>query len=163
MLRSARISPLSTGAAMSDLHEGGCICGAIRYRTHGKPERVAACYCTFCQKRTGGALSIHAWFPESAVELIGSSLSTYETRSDENNNWLRLHFCARCGTTVMITLEKRQDVRLITAGTLDDPNSVKIDAHIFTRSAQQWMAFPKNAACFETTSFAGVRREPTTR
>ena len=144
---------------MTDLREGGCACGAIRYRVRGKPERVAACYCTFCQRRTGGALSIHAWFPKDAVALTGSGLSTYETRSDENNNWVRLHFCGRCATTLMITLEKRQDVRLITGGTLDDPNSIEIDAHIFTRSAQHWMAFPKNAACYETTSFAGIRRQ----
>jgi hypothetical protein len=62
---------------MSDVHEGGCLCRAIRYRVTGDPMRVSACYCTFCQRRTGGALSIHAFFDEQNIELIGDGLTTY--------------------------------------------------------------------------------------
>jgi hypothetical protein len=38
---------------MAEVHEGGCVCGAIRYRVTADPLRVCACYCTFCQRRTG--------------------------------------------------------------------------------------------------------------
>jgi hypothetical protein len=60
---------------MTGVHEGGCLCRAIRYRVTGSPLRVSACYCTFCQRRTGGALSVHAFFDEQNIELIGDGLT----------------------------------------------------------------------------------------
>ena len=48
-----------------------------------QPDAVSACYCTFCQRRTGGALSIHAFFDEQNIELIGDGLTTYEHHSDK--------------------------------------------------------------------------------
>ena len=110
---------------MSEVHEGGCLCRTIRYRITGEPLRVSACYCTFCQRRTGGALSIHAFFDEQNIESTGGGLTTYEQRSDESNLWLRLHFCNRCATTVMLSLEKFPGVRIVTGGTSTTPTGSK--------------------------------------
>lgn len=144
---------------MSEVHGGGCLCKAIRYRVKGDPLRVSACYCTFCQRRTGGAFSIHAFFNEQNVESEGDGLATYEHHSDESALWLRLHFCNRCGTTVMLTLEKFPGVRIITGGTFDDPNWFKIDRHVWTRSAQHWVVLPQDVPCFEKGSQeAKIRR-----
>jgi hypothetical protein len=140
------------GFSMAEIHEGGCVCRAIRYRVNGTPLRVSACYCTFCQRRTGGALSIHAFFDEQNIESAGDGLTTYEQRSDESNLWLRLHFCNRCATTVMLSLEKFPGVRIVTGGTFDDPNWIKINRHVWTRSAQHWMVFPHNVDRFEKNS-----------
>ena len=107
---------------MAEAHEGGCLCGAIRYRVTGKPQRVGACHCTFCQRRTSSAFSIHAFFEEKNVECTGDGLTAYEERSDESNLRLWLHFCKRCATTVMLTVERFPGLRIITGGTFDDPN-----------------------------------------
>ena len=137
---------------MAEIHEGGCLCGAIRYRVTGKPQRVGACHCTFCQRRTGSAFSVHAFFDEKNVECSGDGLTTYEERSDESNLGLCLHFCKRCATTVMLTVERFPGMRLITGGTFDDPNWFKIDRHIWTRSALHWMVFSPDVARFEKGS-----------
>ena len=134
---------------MSEVHEGGCLCRAIRYRVKGNPLLAIVCHCTFCQRRTGSAFATNVLFEEENVELTGGELTTYEHRSDESNHLLRLNFCNRCGTTVMVTVEHRPGIRTITVGTLDDPNWVKIERHIWTRSAQHWMVFPQNVDCFE--------------
>jgi len=42
----------------TEIHEGGCVCGGVRYRTTGKPQRVSACACTWCQKRSGAAFGL---------------------------------------------------------------------------------------------------------
>jgi len=40
---------------MPMIHEGGCLCGEIRYETMAEPVRVTICHCTFCQRLTGSA------------------------------------------------------------------------------------------------------------
>ena len=137
---------------MFEVHEGGCLCRTIRYCVRGNPLRVSACYCTFCQRRTGGALSIHAFFDEQNIELTGDMLSTYEQPSDESNLWLRLHFCKRCATTVMLSLQKFPGLRIVTGGSFDEPNWIEIDRHVWTRSAQHWVVFPQNVDRFEKSS-----------
>ena len=137
---------------MPEVHEGGCLCGAIRYRVRGNPLRTYVCHCTFCQRFTGSPFATIVWFEEENVELTGDGLTTYEHRSDESDHLLRLRFCNRCGTTVTFTLEHRPGVRMITVGTLDDPNWVKIERHVWTRSAQHWVVIPQNVDCFEKSS-----------
>ena len=137
---------------MAEVHEGGCLCGAIRYRVNGNPQRASVCHCTFCQRRTGSSFGFDAFFEEQNIEFTGDELTTYEDRSDESNNWVRLHFCKRCGTTVMIKTERFPGEPIITGGTFDDPNWVKIDRHIWTRSAQHWEVLPQNVDCFEKSS-----------
>jgi hypothetical protein len=137
---------------MFEVHEGGCLCRTIRYCVRGNPLRVSACYCTFCQRRTGGALSIHAFFDEQNIELTGDMLSTYEQPSDESNLWLRLHFCKRCATTVMLSLQQFPGLRIVTGGSFDEPNWIEIDRHVWTRSAQHWVVFPQNVNRFEKSS-----------
>jgi hypothetical protein len=141
---------------LPEVREGGCLCGTIRYRTWGKPKRVTVCHSTFCQRRTGGAVSIHVWFDESDVALTGTEIATYEQRSYENNCFLRLHFCKLCATTVMLTLEKRPGFRLIAGGTLDDPKSVEVDFYVWRRSSQPWRCLPEDVTSYETTSPSGA-------
>ena len=130
---------------MASTHEGGCLCGAIRYRVSGLPAIVQACHCTFCQKRTGSAFALIAAFREEQVELTGTAITQYEYRSDESHRWLRSHFCSRCGTPVLITLEKNPGVRAIQGGTFDDPGWLRPTRHIWTRSAHDWIVFPPDA------------------
>ncbi len=143
---------------MPEVHEGGCLCRAIRYRVTDNPQKVSVCHCTFCQRRTGSSFGFHAFFEKQNVEFTGEELTTYEHRSDESNNWLRLHFCKRCGTTVMMTIEKYPGLLLIMGGTLDDPNWIKINMHVWTRSAQHWEVLPQNVDCFEKSSQGSLAR-----
>lgn len=135
---------------MSDIHEGGCLCGAVRYRTVGEPLLATVCHCKFCQRRTGSAFSEPVFFKTEQIEFSGGALSSYEHRSDESGRWLRLEFCARCGTTLAWTAERRPGARGINGGTFDDPDWVQIRRrHIWTRSAQSWVVIPADAECFE--------------
>lgn len=137
---------------MPDVHEGGCLCGALRYRVRGNPLNTFVCHCTFCQRRTGSAFSLVIVFGDGQVEMSGSTITEYEHRSDESHRWVRLQFCNRCGTTVSGTLEHAPGARVISGGTFDDPNWLRLDHHIWTRSAQHWMAFPTDVERFEQAS-----------
>jgi hypothetical protein len=78
---------------MTDLHEGGCLCGDIRYRVRGLPLEAIVCHCTSCQRHTGGTFRVAGFFPAENVEYAGPSPTTFEHRSDESDRWLRLEFC----------------------------------------------------------------------
>lgn len=138
---------------MSIQHQGGCVCGSARYVTTGAPLRVTVCHCTWCQRRTGTAFAVIAAFDENKVEVNGGPLTKYRHISDESGRWLDLEFCPKCGTNVGFTLEWRPGVRIIDAGTFDDPSWIRADRHrfryIFLRSAQKWSEVPAGAEKYE--------------
>ncbi len=134
---------------MSEIHEGGCLCGSVRYKATGAPVAVTVCHCKFCQRRTGSAFSEPVHFRFEQVTVSGGPLSTYEHRSDESHRWLRMEFCPKCGTTVRWTAERRPGTYGIPGGTFDDSGWFRIERHIWTRSAQPWVAIPADAETFE--------------
>lgn len=134
---------------MDNMHEGGCLCGSVRYRVQGEPAIGMVCHCRFCQRRLATAFAMIAYFAENQVEMLQGELSTYEHRSDETSRWLRLQFCPRCGTTICHTAEARPGFRGIAAGTFDDPDWFKIERHIWTRSARPWVSIPAGVQVFD--------------
>ncbi len=133
---------------MSETHEGGCVCGAVRYRVTGAPVRTGVCHCTFCQRRTGSAFGIVVYFRQDDVEITRGVLKSYAHRSDESDRWLRMEFCPECGTTVTWTLELLPGGRGIAGGTFDDPGWLKIERHSWTRSAHPWVKIPAGVESF---------------
>ena len=69
---------------MSDIHTGGCVCGAVRYRVTGRPAFGVVCHCKFCQRRLASAFAMVAQFDEKNVEITQGELREYEHRSDES-------------------------------------------------------------------------------
>ena len=136
---------------MAQIHEGGCHCGAVRFRTTNEPVRKAACHCRSCQRRTGSAFGMGAYFNASDVELRGE-LRTYEHRSDESGRWLRMQFCPKCGSTVTWTLELYPGLRALAVGSFDDPDWLAISRHVWTRSKHEWFTCPQGAEVFEKGS-----------
>lgn len=130
------------------MHEGGCLCGAVRYRVKAEPVRASICHCRNCQRRTGSAFGIGAYFKQADVEFLGD-LKSFEYRSDESGRWLRTEFCPNCGTTLSWTAEALAGLRAIAGGSFDDPNWLKIDRHGWTRSKQKWFVCPPDALVFE--------------
>ncbi len=133
---------------MSDTHEGGCACGAVRYRVHGSPAVGTVCHCRFCQKRLASAFAVLASFKEEAVEILQGELKEVEHRSDVSGRWLRMSFCPKCGTTLSHVSELRPGMRAVAAGTFDDPAWFKIDRHIWLQSRLPWVVVPENVATY---------------
>lgn len=137
---------------MGEMQEGGCVCKAVRYRVKFAPQAGLVCHCTWCQRRSGSAFSFVAYFNDADVEFLQGRLTRYEHRSDETARWLRIEFCPVCGTPVTHTTELRPGLRGISAGTLDNPDSFRIDRHIWTRSARPWVAIPESVDVYDKGS-----------
>lgn len=130
--------------------EGGCVCGAVRYRVKDNPVRGSICHCTFCQRRTGSAFGYGAYFRQEDIEFLkNGERRTYEHRSDETGRYIRVEFCTRCGTQVTWTVEALPGLRAIGVGTLDDPKSVSIKRFGWFRSAHPWITPPVGFEVYE--------------
>lgn len=125
-----------------EIHEGGCVCGGVRYRTSGRPKRVSGCACRWCQKRTGSALGISVYFGEEAVTFSQGERQTYRLYSDAGR-WIDTEFCTTCGTTVTWTLEFLPGYRGIAGGTFDQPTFwYDLERFVFARSKPDWLKIP---------------------
>src|SRR5687768_7263514 len=136
------------------MHEGGCLCGAVRYRVTNAPFRTGVCHCRFCQRRTGSAFGVGVYFKKDDFALTRGSLKSYQYRSDETGRWLRMEFCPECGTTVTWLLEVFPDGRGVAGGSFDDPSWLKIERHSWTRSKLHWVPIPAEAETFEKSALA---------
>ena len=128
--------------------EGGCLCGKVRFRAHKPPVRTFACHCTFCQRVTGSAFYAESIFEVDSVEFNAGELSKYEHVSDNSQKKVVVEFCPNCGTTIGLTFERWPSMRAISRGCYDNPNSVDISSHIWTRSAQTGVVLPALVDCY---------------
>jgi len=134
---------------MTTTHEGGCQCGAVRFRTSAEPQRVIVCHCATCKQRTGAAYGIGLYFNEADIEFLQGKMRTFEFYSDESKRWLRNEFCENCGSAVTWTLELRPGLRAIAGGAYDNPDWFEIPTHIWTRSARSDMCYPDHVKQYE--------------
>jgi hypothetical protein len=133
--------------------EGRCLCAAVRLRATRAPLRTLACHCTFCQRLTGTAFHVESIFAAAAVEFDGAELRTWEHVSDTSGKKVFVQFCPRCGTTVGLAFERWADLRAVSRSCFDDPGTLGIDAHIWTRSAQPGVVLPAGVDCFEQARY----------
>ena len=133
---------------MSELHEGGCLCGNVRFRAAGTPLRTLACHCRFCQRMTGSSYYAESMYPIDAVKFNDAAMSRYEHTSEGSGKVVYVHFCPKCGTAVTLTFERWPEYRAVSRGTFDEPNRMVISSHIWTESAQTGVALPPKTDCF---------------
>ena len=134
----------------TEVHEGGCVCGAVRYRTTAAPKRVSACACRWCQKRTGSALGISVYFDKRDVTFLHETPRLYRLKSDAGR-WIETQFCDNCGTTVGWTLEFLPDCQGIAGGTFDQPTFwYHLERFVFARSKPNWLTIPHGIEVWET-------------
>ena len=130
--------------------EGGCSCGAIRYKLTESPLIVHACHCRDCQRVTGSGFVINIWIEREFVKRTGATPKSVTLKGGTGQDH-DAFFCDKCGTYVWSRYHIAPgDALFVRAGTLDNPNAVKPDVHIFTRSKLPWLRLPDGATAFET-------------
>ena len=126
--------------------EGGCACGAVRYRLASEPLFVHCCHCLNCQRQTGSAFVLNVLIETDRVELLeGEPEPVAVPRSGGKKQ--KIWRCAACQTALYSEYTSPR-VRFVRAGTLDDPSSVAPDVHIFTRSKLPWLTLPESVPAF---------------
>jgi hypothetical protein len=127
--------------------EGGCSCGAVRYRLTSEPMFVHCCHCLNCQRQTGSAFVINLLIEADRVELLEGDPQPVDVPRDDGSTQ-RIFRCPACQVAVFSEYG-RPGVRFVRAGTLDDPSGITPDVHIYTRSKLPWVTIPDSSPAFE--------------
>ncbi|MEQ1853049.1 MAG: GFA family protein [Chthoniobacteraceae bacterium] len=124
------------------MSEGGCTCRFVRYRMAGKPLFVHCCHCRWCQRETGTAFALNAMIEAVRVQLLEGEVEVIDTPSNSGKGQ-KISRCPKCHIAVWSNYAGGGDaVRFVRVGTLDDPDRLPPDIHIFTASKQPWVVLP---------------------
>jgi len=132
---------------VSVTREGGCACGAVRYRLASDPLFVHCCHCLNCQRQTGSAFVINLLIEADRVELLAGDPQPVDAPRDDGSAQ-RIYRCPTCQVAVFSEYG-RPEVLFVRGGTLDDPRGVEPDVHIYTRSKVGWLTLPEDVPAFE--------------
>jgi hypothetical protein len=127
--------------------EGGCSCGAVRYRLTDEPLFVHCCHCLNCQRQTGSAFVINVLIETERVEFLARDAQSVDVPRDDGSEQ-RILRCPVCQVAVL-SHYGHPGIAFVRAGTLDDPSSVRPDVHIYTRSKVGWVTLPDGVPAFE--------------
>lgn len=128
--------------------KGRCACGAVRYKLTADPLIVHACHCRDCQRLTGSAFVINLWIEKQFVEADHALLKSYRMKGGSGQAH-DVYFCGTCGTYLWSDYGAPGKSYFVRAGTLDQPEAVTPDVHIYTRSKLPWVVLPKGARAFQ--------------
>ena len=132
---------------MTRLLEGGCACGAVRYRLKSEPMFVHCCHCRDCQRQTGSAFVLNALIETDRIEILSGEPEAVAMPTDSGRPH-DVYRCRTCRTALWSDYGRRPALRFVRVGTLDDASALPPDVHIFTRSKLPWVGLPKEVPAF---------------
>ncbi|MCK9812967.1 GFA family protein [Pseudomonas sp. MAFF 302046] len=119
---------------MSELHQGGCHCGGLRYQFSGPLRDIAHCHCSICRRVSGGLVTTWITLPASAFQWLQGTPARYES----SPSCVR-YFCSNCGAQLALVTSLSPDSIDVTIATLDHPEQAPADRHIWTDSRLPWL------------------------
>jgi|SRR6185437_970291 len=124
--------------------EGGCDCRRVRYRMETPPLFVHCCHCRWCQRESGASFALNAMIETPRVVHLASEPEIIRTPSQSGKGQL-IARCPACRVALWSHYAGAGPViRFVRVGTLDDPDLLPPDIHIFTASKQPWFELPRD-------------------
>jgi hypothetical protein len=122
--------------------DGGCACSFIRYRMATSPLVVHCCHCHWCQRETGASFALNAMIEADRVIHLSAEPEIIDTPSNSGKGQ-KIARCPKCRVAVWSNYAGAGPVfRFVRVGTLDSPDLLPPDIHIFTSSKQPWVELP---------------------
>lgn len=114
--------------------DGGCLCGAIRYRIDAAPRRTTHCHCLHCRRASGAAFVTWTEFPASGFRIVSGAPSRYESRSQVTRQ-----FCGQCGAQLTYQHANEPATIDVTTCSLDDVDAVSPEDHVWCDRMVSWV------------------------
>lgn len=126
--------------------DGGCLCGAVRYRLHSKPFEAGYCHCGLCRHASGAPVLVFATVPRGDFEFVRGTPRRYRS-SSFGERW----FCGDCGTQLSMQVDHEPDTTDFTVASLDDASAMQPGFHIWHASRIDWFHTQDTLPRFEGT------------
>ena len=114
-----------------------CACGRLTIRCHGEPTKVSVCHCHACQRRTGSAFGIAAFFDRALTGIAGES-HVFERVAD-SGFMVTHHFCPHCGSTVFWYPARKPEAVAVALGAFADPGFPAPSQAVHGEQAHGWV------------------------
>lgn len=124
---------MPAGDATAPVLDGGCHCGALRYRLSGAAIDSGYCHCRTCQRTTGAPVLAWTTVPAEAFALLKGRPRVYRSSA-----WGERHFCGTCGAQILYRDSDGARTVDINIGTLDEPARVAPEYHVHRASRIPW-------------------------
>lgn len=126
----------------TETFEGGCDCRAVRYRLESRPLFVHCCHCRWCQRESGASFALNAMIESDRVTRLAGEPELVLTPS-QSGRGQRIARCPSCRIALWSHYAGAGPVlSFVRVGTLDEPDRLPPDIHIFTASKQPWLLLP---------------------
>ena len=126
---------------MTEIHEGGCLCGEVRFRVEGESARASVCHCRYCQLRTGSAFGLGVYFETEKITRLSGQTQSYQFTTESGNNW-KIERGVTCGTSMYWTIDSDLLANFTgtSAGCYDPPTFwFQTEREVFTRSGADFV------------------------
>ena len=133
---------------MAARFEGGCACGAVRYRLTAAPMFVHCCHCRDCQRQTGTAFALNALIETAHMQQLSGAPESVSMPTDSGRPH-DIYRCPACQVALWSDYGRRGVLRFLRIATLDQPHAITPNAHIFTRSKVPWVTLPEGVPAFD--------------
>ena len=134
-------SPAPTAAPL----DGGCDCRAVRYRLTAAPLFVHCCHCRWCQRESGASFALNALIESDHLSLCAGTPDMVATPSASGLGQ-QIARCPHCRLALWSHYAGAGPLlAFVRVGTLDEPDRLPPDIHIFTASKQPWVVLPPGA------------------
>lgn len=129
------------------IREGGCLCGAVRYRIEGPVDGAVYCHCTLC--RRANAAPAVPWITVPPARISFTAGVPAEYRSSDHGTRT---FCAACGTQLTFRTSRRPGDVDVTLCSLDDPGNIAPAYHIWSESRLPWLHLDEHLPAYAGAS-----------
>ena len=127
--------------------EGGCLCGAIRYKSTEDPQMGGHCYCEDCRRSSGTSHCTHVVIPESGFTISGD-VKFFDKPADSGNIVSR-GFCPTCGSAVYSKNSGMPGIVFPRASSLDDMNVLSPHLTVYASRAPKWAILDEDNPIFQ--------------
>src|SRR6202166_729514 len=125
--------------------EGGCLCGAIRYRVIGEPLSSGVCHCPTCRKIAGAPMLPYVTFLAADFQLVKGEPVEFQSSPPVTRS-----LCGRCGTPLTYRHSKYADRIDVMTCSLDDPEAFPPTLHLWVKYKLSWVKIADGLPAYES-------------